>query len=619
MAKLTLGDLSNLQNEVTAVTTVNANNATLETALEKTLSRDGTTPNQMEADLDMNSKRILNLPAAVSDDEPVRKAEFDLGVPGPAGPIGPAGPTGAAGPAGPTGPEGPEGPQGPQGASGAGTGDVIGPASATDNAIARFDLATGKLIQNSSVTIADTTGVTTGMVFPNTGLNVQDTDASHSLNIKPGSNLTANKTLTVTTGDADRTLDVSAGSNLSTISGPGNWKVFYSDGSGVLTQLSTGSDLTFLRSNGVAAAPTWTGYGTYATHVPGNWAVPYSDGSGVATALALGAAGTVLTSGGASSAPTFAIPSGGGVAAMPMVGGKIVESHAANAITFAVKTLAGADPSGGSPVVFPFQDGTGSYVERSVTAALSVTISSGSTLGATNNIPFRLRVVAIDDAGTVRLGVINCVTSTAIKPIIEDVPISSTAEGGAGAADTAGIIYTGTAVTSKYCRLIAHVDFDSGLATVGTWATTPSRIILFGPGVRKPGDTVQTVGFTYSGSQELTSSTTFVDTALLVAITPTNTINPIAVNWAATGGVAGGNQPAYYIMRRGGSNVGVQQIAFTGSTFLNPIAGNVLDFPGTTSSTTYRLAFRVDVGGANTALHAGSGNGSVVSATEIMA
>ena len=43
-----------------------------------------------------------------------------------------------------------------------GTGDVVGPASATDNAIARFDLTTGKLIQNSVVTISDT-GATTGV------------------------------------------------------------------------------------------------------------------------------------------------------------------------------------------------------------------------------------------------------------------------------------------------------------------------------------------------------------------------------------------------------------------------------------------------------------------------
>ena len=37
-----------------------------------------------------------------------------------------------------------------------GSGDVVGPASATDNAIARFDQTTGKLIQNSVTTIDDT-------------------------------------------------------------------------------------------------------------------------------------------------------------------------------------------------------------------------------------------------------------------------------------------------------------------------------------------------------------------------------------------------------------------------------------------------------------------------------
>lgn len=76
MAKLTLSDLANLQNDSTAVSAINANAALIETALENTLSRDGTSPNQMSADLDMNSNRILNLPAAGSGTEPVRHAEF---------------------------------------------------------------------------------------------------------------------------------------------------------------------------------------------------------------------------------------------------------------------------------------------------------------------------------------------------------------------------------------------------------------------------------------------------------------------------------------------------------------------------------------------------------------
>ena len=41
-------------------------------------------------------------------------------------------------------------------------GDVVGPASATDNAIARYDTTTGKLLQNSVVLVSDT-GVVTGV------------------------------------------------------------------------------------------------------------------------------------------------------------------------------------------------------------------------------------------------------------------------------------------------------------------------------------------------------------------------------------------------------------------------------------------------------------------------
>ena len=48
----------------------------------------------------------------------------------------------------------------PAGATG---GDVVGPASATDNAVVRFDGTTGKLVQNSVVTIADSTGDVTGV------------------------------------------------------------------------------------------------------------------------------------------------------------------------------------------------------------------------------------------------------------------------------------------------------------------------------------------------------------------------------------------------------------------------------------------------------------------------
>lgn len=73
MAKLTLFDLSSGS---FTVDLLNANFAAIETALENTLSRDGTAPNMMNASLDMNSNRILNLPTAASGGEPVTYSQL---------------------------------------------------------------------------------------------------------------------------------------------------------------------------------------------------------------------------------------------------------------------------------------------------------------------------------------------------------------------------------------------------------------------------------------------------------------------------------------------------------------------------------------------------------------
>lgn len=72
MAKITLADIANLQNEQTVTASINANSALIEAAIEKTLSRDGSIPNQMTANLDMNSRRILNLITPMSPEEPLR-------------------------------------------------------------------------------------------------------------------------------------------------------------------------------------------------------------------------------------------------------------------------------------------------------------------------------------------------------------------------------------------------------------------------------------------------------------------------------------------------------------------------------------------------------------------
>ena len=83
MSKVILSDLANLANETSAVATVNTNNQAIETAFDNTLSRDGSTPNSMGADLDMNSNRVINLPTPGGLNDPVRKIDLDnamLGV-----------------------------------------------------------------------------------------------------------------------------------------------------------------------------------------------------------------------------------------------------------------------------------------------------------------------------------------------------------------------------------------------------------------------------------------------------------------------------------------------------------------------------------------------------------
>lgn len=80
MAKLTLSDLASLTNQTTAITTINSNSAAIETAMENTLSRDGTSPNTMGADLDMDSNRLLNLPEPNNDQEPATKGYVDAFV-----------------------------------------------------------------------------------------------------------------------------------------------------------------------------------------------------------------------------------------------------------------------------------------------------------------------------------------------------------------------------------------------------------------------------------------------------------------------------------------------------------------------------------------------------------
>lgn len=79
MAKVTINEVANLQNESTALAAINGNFADIAAALEAQLQRTDPTPssNTMGTTLDMNNQRILNLVAPVSAAEPARKADLD--------------------------------------------------------------------------------------------------------------------------------------------------------------------------------------------------------------------------------------------------------------------------------------------------------------------------------------------------------------------------------------------------------------------------------------------------------------------------------------------------------------------------------------------------------------
>ena len=114
---------------------------------------------------------------------------------------------------------------------------VVGPASATDNAIARFDGTTGKLIQNSGITIVD------GASGALNGTNSGDVTLAGSLDYIT----LANQVLT--RGTIDLATDVS-------ITSEAQGDILYR-GASAWSRLGAGTSGEVLTTQGAAANPTW--------------------------------------------------------------------------------------------------------------------------------------------------------------------------------------------------------------------------------------------------------------------------------------------------------------------------------------------------------------------------
>jgi hypothetical protein len=148
-------------------------------------------------------------------------------------------------------------------------------------------------------------------------------------------------------------------------------------------------------------------------------------------------------------------------------------------------------------------------------------------------------------------------------------------------------------VSNKSFRIVGYLSYESGLSTAGTYASVPTKVQLFGPGIKKPGDVVQTVYATTTTPTSV-NNTAKTATALAASITPTSSINLIRVthhgqaNGPATTSVSFISQ----IYRNTGTtalgNVSLIN-SVNGVNSGGTLSNFALDAPATTSSTQYGI------------------------------
>lgn len=297
--------------------------------------------------------------------------------------------------------------------------------------------------------------------------------------------------------------------------------------------------------------------------------------------------------------------SGGGGTAAYINNLTLVPTVSSNALTVSLKTAAGSDPSAADPIVAAFRSATltsGSYDQVSLQAALSVTVPAGSTFAVANNAPFKLHVGLVNDGGTLRLALIQCVSGTSVAPICDDKLISAT---NIGTPTTAQAWHSTATVTSKAFRYLGYLEWSSGLSTSGNYASTPTKVQLFGPGVPLPGSIIQTV-VTRKSDTFTTSSTTYVDlTGMSASPTLQSAANICRIQATIAGSNSSGDARWLFNLLRGSTAIGVGDTAGSRSsaTMGGPVTNeiynisssscDVMDAPGT-ASPTYKFQVKTD-------------------------
>lgn len=174
----------------------------------------------------------------------------------------------------------------------------------------------------------------------------------------------------------------------------------------------------------------------------------------------------------------------------------------ANAFRIALLQRDGSTPAAiPNAVRFAFRNATattGDYAIVNATAATTLDVSVGSTLGFAANETGRIYVGVLNNAGTVELIVSR-------KAMSENRLWNTTAEGGAGAADDDDTIYSTAARTGVAIRYFGYIEIQTG-STAGNWSNAPTLLHLLGPGSYRTGDIV-TSELSQSGAVQTSTAT----------------------------------------------------------------------------------------------------------------
>ncbi len=279
-----------------------------------------------------------------------------------------------------------------------------------------------------------------------------------------------------------------------------------------------------------------------------------------------------------------------------LINGKLVESHAANAATFAVKTLAGADPSADDPVMCIFPDAS----ILTITAALSLVIPAGVTVDIGASVHHRLWFAIVNDTGTPRIIARRCVTTNVVQGFDARGILSA-------AAATSGAVtnYSSVAITNKPYRVIAYADYETGVPTAGQWSVSPTRIIMVGPSTPLPGAIVQQSNMT-TGAMTNCNSGSWVATAVTQVITPMSAANPILVDGYSDhhfNAAVTADTLYCQMYRNDATPIGVATVdttwSYTTIWGMMMYSQKILDFPFTTAATRYRLFGHLAQNGGN--------------------